>query len=310
MRPARPGSVWRGPRASAGSTCGWRRRGRSRRVRAIASRPTAATRSGIARLLAAGELRSRSCPAVADECFRDLVRCDRGCPRRSDARPSPAVEVPAAPRRALSRPGRRPGRARTWPGCARSTSTTPARRRRSPTTWPPSSCSPAAAHVADRGARAGRSPRPATPPVIARLRCFRGIDTLSAAGLCAEVGDFGRFPQPNAALGLSRDRPLRAHLGHQAPPGLDHQGRPRPRPPAAGRGRPPLPLPAAHRRTRSPAAKPGQDPRVIEIAWRAQRRLHHRWQHLHHQRRKPAGVVAIAVARELAAFLWEAATLD
>jgi transposase len=27
---------------------------------------------------------------------------------------------------------------------------------------------------------------------IARLRCFRGIDTLSAAGLCAEVGDWGR----------------------------------------------------------------------------------------------------------------------
>ena len=47
----------------------------------------------------------------------------------------------------------------------------------------------------------------------------------------------------------------------------------------------------------------GQDPRVIAIAWRAQRRLHQRWQHLHHDRRKPAGVVAIAVARELAAFL-------
>jgi transposase len=28
---------------------------------------------------------------------------------------------------------------------------------------------------------------------VARLRCLRGIDTLSAVGLCAEVGDFGRF---------------------------------------------------------------------------------------------------------------------
>ena len=54
----------------------------------------------------------------------------------------------------------------------------------------------------------------------------------------------------------------------------------------------------------------GQDPRVIEIAWRAQRRLHQRWQRLHIERRKPAAVVAIAVARELTAFLWEAATLD
>ena len=28
---------------------------------------------------------------------------------------------------------------------------------------------------------------------VARLRCLRGIDTLSAVGLCAEVGDFDRF---------------------------------------------------------------------------------------------------------------------
>jgi transposase len=54
----------------------------------------------------------------------------------------------------------------------------------------------------------------------------------------------------------------------------------------------------------------GQDPRVVEIAWRAQRRLNGRWRHLYRERRKPAGVVAIACARELAAFLWEAATLD
>jgi transposase len=28
---------------------------------------------------------------------------------------------------------------------------------------------------------------------VARLRCLRGVDTLSAVGLCAEVGDFDRF---------------------------------------------------------------------------------------------------------------------
>jgi len=49
---------------------------------------------------------------------------------------------------------------------------------------------------------------------------------------------------------------------------------------------------------------------VIEIAWRAQRRLHQRWGVLLSERRKPAGVVAIACARELAAFCWEAAKLD
>src|SRR6266568_129554 len=31
---------------------------------------------------------------------------------------------------------------------------------------------------------------------VARLRCLRGIDTLSAFGICAEVGDFSRFAHP------------------------------------------------------------------------------------------------------------------
>ena len=30
---------------------------------------------------------------------------------------------------------------------------------------------------------------------VARLRCLRGIDTLSAVGLCAEIGDWQRFPR-------------------------------------------------------------------------------------------------------------------
>ena len=28
--------------------------------------------------------------------------------------------------------------------------------------------------------------------------CLRGIDTLTAAGLCAEIGDFGRFRHPSS----------------------------------------------------------------------------------------------------------------
>lgn len=37
---------------------------------------------------------------------------------------------------------------------------------------------------------------------VARLRCFRGIDTLTAAGLCAEVGDFHRFAKPALLSGF------------------------------------------------------------------------------------------------------------
>src|SRR6202008_396934 len=28
---------------------------------------------------------------------------------------------------------------------------------------------------------------------VGRLRCLRGVDTLTAVGLCAEIGDFERF---------------------------------------------------------------------------------------------------------------------
>jgi hypothetical protein len=84
-------------------------------------------------------------------------------------------------------------------------------------------------------------------PTIATLRCFRGIDTLSAAGLCAEVGDWHRF-RPKQLSGFLGDRPDRAHL---RPPSDDRDRSPRrrfgARPAAAGRGRPPLPPPSRRR---------------------------------------------------------------
>src|SRR6202008_4576375 len=40
-------------------------------------------------------------------------------------------------------------------------------------------------------------------PVIAALRCFRGIDTLTAAGLCAEAGVWQRF-RPKRLSGVLR----------------------------------------------------------------------------------------------------------
>jgi hypothetical protein len=144
---------------------------------------------------------------------------------------------------------------------------------------------------------------------ISRLRCFRGIETLTAAGLCAEVGAFTRFPRPTLLSGLlgivpsERTSDLKRRQGSITKAGSQHARR--------------LLVEAAQHYRKQPAItqtlarrQDGQDPRVIEIAWRAQRRLHQRWQHLHTERKKPAGVAAIAVARELTAFIWEAATLD
>ena len=144
---------------------------------------------------------------------------------------------------------------------------------------------------------------------VERLRCFRGIDTLTAAGLCAEIGDFTRFAKPALLSGFlgvvpseytSDDKRTQGQITKAGPP---HARR--------------LLVEAAHHYRHKPAVGDGlarrqhaQDPRVIEISWRAQRRLHQRWNTLAGQRRKPAGVVAIACARELAAFCWEAATLN
>jgi hypothetical protein len=86
---------------------------------------------------------------------------------------------------------------------------------------------------------------------------LRGIDTLSASGVAAEVGDFDRFA-PRPVDGLPRDRPERALLRRHTPPGRDHLGRFKPRPALAGRGRPRLPPPAAGQlRARPPPARPG-----------------------------------------------------
>ena len=53
----------------------------------------------------------------------------------------------------------------------------------------------------------------------------------------------------------------------------------------------------------------GQSPHAVDVAWRAQQRLHQRWTVLDSQRGKRRTIVAIAVARELACFVWEIARL-
>jgi len=94
-------------------------------------------------------------------------------------------------------------------------------------------------------------------PTVARLRCFRGIETLSALVLHLEVGDFHRFQRPGqlaAWLGLV---PSLHQSGESETRGSDHQDRLRLRAPDPRRGRLALPARAADRRhlTR-PALRP------------------------------------------------------
>ena len=260
----------------------------------------------LVRLLAGGELRFAFVPTVEDEAFRDLVRCiedARGDLMRARHRLS----------KFLLRRGERFEDAQAWSArhlrWLRALAFEDACSQASFADY----CASVELLVGRRGTLLGvleqQIPQCTHAPVIARLRCFRGIDTLSAAGLCAEVGSFQRFPRPALISGFLGIVPsehtsdLKRRQGAITKAGPGHARR--------------LLVQAAHHYARQPAIGPtlarrqdGQDPRVIEIAWRAQRRLHQRWQHLRGERKKPSGVVAIAVARELAGFLWEAATLD
>jgi transposase len=261
----------------------------------------------LVRLLAAGELCFAFVPSVADESFRDLVRCIedvRGDLMRARHRLSKFL---------LRRDERYPGPGGAWTAAHM--------------TWlrahgfgDPCAQATFVDYLAAVELLAGRRatlidaleqqvPDCGHAAAIAALRCFRGIDTLSAAGLCAEIGDWRRFPRPTLLSGFLGIVPCERTSDQKRRQGsITKAG-----PPHARR----LLVEAAHHYRYAPRIgdtlarrQRGQDPRVIAIAWRAQRRLHQRWQHLHGQRRKPAGVVAIACARELAAFCWEAATLD
>ena len=136
------------------------------------------------------------------------------------------------------------------------------------------------------------------------LRCFRGIDTLTAILILAELHDFRRFPSARA---------LMAYLG--LVPGEDSSGEKQRRGRITRTGntlvrrllvetawhyqhRPSIGVALVKRRK-------GQPGRVIAIADKAQQRLCRRFRRLAEQH-KPAPKIAVAIARELAGFLWAA----
>jgi transposase len=139
---------------------------------------------------------------------------------------------------------------------------------------------------------------------VAWLRCFRGIDTLTAILILAELHDFRRFHTPRA---------LMAYLG--LVPGEDSTGEKHRRGRITRTGnalvrrllvetawhyqhRPGIGVALMRRRK-------GQPGRVIAIADKAQQRLCRRFRRLAEQH-KPAPKIAVAIARELAGFLWAA----
>jgi len=143
---------------------------------------------------------------------------------------------------------------------------------------------------------------------VGALRCFRGIDTLSALILVAEIVDFQRFPRPRALMAYLGQVPSeyssgdRHRRGALTKAGNTHARRVLVEAAWHYRHRPAL----GERLTRHTA---GQAPAVVAEAWRAQQRLHRRYRHLVAHGKRPTVAVA-AVARELAGFVWAAMTRD
>ena len=139
-------------------------------------------------------------------------------------------------------------------------------------------------------------------PDAARLRCLRGVDTLTAVGLCAEVGDFARFAKAGQLmhyLGLTPSEHTtgqQRRLGAITKTGSAHARRLLVEAAWHYRKRPTISQALATRQTDQP-------PEAIAIAWSAQRRLHRVWERME-QRGKRRTLIAIAVARELAGFCW------
>ena len=159
----------------------------------------------LARLLAAGELVLVTIPSVEREQLRDLVRCQGGHPLRILIHAHGTGIGNFLLRREIYWEG--PGQAwtrkhRSWLTSIRfsdhaSQATLAdylhahdvliARRDQVETDLAKLATSAPCAHT------------------VARLRCLRGIDTLSALGLCAEIGEWGRFDhldQLSAYLGI------------------------------------------------------------------------------------------------------------
>jgi transposase len=151
---------------------------------------------------------------------------------------------------------------------------------------------------------------PASPwaQTARRLMCLRGIDTLTAAGLCAEIGDFHRFRHPAQVMSYLGVVPSehssgeRRRRGPITKSGSQHARR--------------LLIEAAWHYRRPPRVagnlarrQTHGEPEIVALSWKAQRRLHHVWNRME-QRGKRRTIIAVATARELAGFCWAVATAD
>lgn len=141
--------------------------------------------------------------------------------------------------------------------------------------------------------------------IVGRLRCLRGIDTQSAMVLATEIGDFTRFAGAEE---------LMSYLG--LVPGAHQSGGSAKRCSITKAGNSRcrhVLIEAAWNYRHKPAVggrlrvrQTGQNPEVITLSWKAQHRLYKKYWKL--ANRIESKKAAVAVARELAGFIWAVMT--
>ena len=146
-------------------------------------------------------------------------------------------------------------------------------------------------------------------PTVARLRAFRGVDTLAALSIHLELGgDWKRFQRPTALASWLGLTPTLNQSGESSRQGaITKTGS------ILARR---LLVQSAWHYSRVPRLgvtlanrQQGQPDHILAICNRAQQRLY-RVNRRMRARGKPHNVTVVACARELACFLWAAATAD
>jgi transposase len=142
--------------------------------------------------------------------------------------------------------------------------------------------------------------------VVKALMCLRGIDFIAAITLVAELGDMSRFAHPKALmkyLGLVPSEYSSGNtrrLGPITKTGNKHARRILVEAAWTYRFNPRVSRPIEVRQEGQPKA-------IREIAWRAQLRLAYRFRKLNAGRKMTQNKCCVAVARELAGFIWDIA---
>jgi transposase len=146
-------------------------------------------------------------------------------------------------------------------------------------------------------------PKSSLAPLATALKALRGIQTVSAAVIVAEIGDLRRFPTADQLMAYVGLCPSQNSSGARVRTGsITKTGNQRVRRilvEAAWHYRTNSIVSKVHR-TRLDTVSPG----VRKIALSALRRLHLKYNHLTRDRNKNSCVATVAIARELVGFIW------